>query len=131
MSNPLNVEHYTNLWCRQKGIHAKDLENHPQADDVVLLIKFREQFWPYMDAKEQGAWASYWSWTYTRKFSLKQKYLEKLAIIGNSATFKKQKQQERIATIKAMRSKLNANAKEQNREVHMTANPSLGSEISQ
>lgn len=131
MSHPLTITHFTNRWCREKGIHSKDLESHPQADDVVLLINFRDQFWPYMDAKEQGAWAAYWSWTYTRKFSLKKKYLEKLETIGNSAAFKKQKQQERLATIKAMRLKMTANAQEQNKGVHMTANPPFGSEISQ
>jgi hypothetical protein len=97
--------HYTNLWCREKGIHAKDLENHPQADDVVLLIKFREAFWYSMERSEQGVWAAYWSWTYTKALSLKQKHLKKLESIGNAVAFRQEKQAQRQATIKSFRAK--------------------------
>jgi hypothetical protein len=98
--------HYTNLWCREKGIHASDLEKHPQADDVVLLIKFREQLWPYMEKSEQGVWAALWSWTYTRQLALKKKHLQQLENIGNSVNFKQTKQAQRQATIRAMRKRL-------------------------
>lgn len=70
--------HYTNLWCREKGIHSKDLENHPQADDVVLLIKWREEMWHKLNKSEQGFFAALWSYAYTHKYSLKQKHLIKL-----------------------------------------------------
>lgn len=109
MSQSLSIkekEHYTNLWCREKGIHASDLEKHPQADDVVLLIKFREQLWNDMEKSEQGVWAALWSWTYTRSLSLKKKHLEKLELIGNSVDFRQQKQLQRQATIRAMRKRL-------------------------
>lgn len=99
------INHYTNMWCRQKGIHARDLENHPQADDVVLLINFRSEFWDVMTAQEQGVWAAYWGWTYTKACSLKRKHLDKLQKIGNSVIFRKEKQAQRQATIKAMRAK--------------------------
>ncbi len=34
------LNHLTNYWCRTLGIHSKDLVEHPQADDVVLLVNF-------------------------------------------------------------------------------------------
>lgn len=43
------VEHYTNLWCREQGIHSKDLETHPQIDDVILLKQFRKEFYDLPD----------------------------------------------------------------------------------
>jgi hypothetical protein len=100
------LEHYTNFWCRQKGIHAKDLESHPQVGDVVLLVRFRDNLWNELEKSEQGVWAALWSWTYTRKFPLKAKHLTKLETIGNAVTFRQQKQSERLATIKAMRKRL-------------------------
>ena len=82
------LQHYTNLWCRQKGIHASDLEKHPQADDVVLLIKWREEMWTKLDKSEQGFFAALWSYAYTNKCSLKQKHLTKLEKITIQATNK-------------------------------------------
>ena len=69
------LEHYTNFWCRQKGIHAKDLESHPQVGDVVILVRFRDNLWNELEKAEQGVWAALWSWTYTSKFTLKAKHL--------------------------------------------------------
>jgi hypothetical protein len=80
------LQHYTNLWCRQKGIHASDLESHYQADDVVLLIKWREEMWHILTKSEQSFWAAVWSWTYHKKYSLKQKHLTKLEKITIQAT---------------------------------------------
>lgn len=80
------LQHYTNLWCRQKGIHSKDLEKHLQADDVVLLIKWREEMWDKLDKSEQGFFAALWSYAYTNKCSLKQKHLTKLEKITIQAT---------------------------------------------
>jgi hypothetical protein len=70
--------YYTNVWCKEKGITAKDLGQHPQADDVVLLVKWREEMWIKLTKKEQGAWAAFWSWTYHNKYPLKRKHLIKL-----------------------------------------------------
>ena len=79
------ITHYTNLWCRSKGISAKDLEKHPQADDLVLLINIREATWHMLNSQEQGVWAAYWGWVYTKKFSLKNKHIKKLEAITYQA----------------------------------------------
>jgi len=38
------LRHYTNLWCRQRGIHARDLESHPCADDLVLISLIEQEY---------------------------------------------------------------------------------------
>lgn len=107
---PLSISelnHYTNLWCREKGIHAIDLEKHKQADDVVLLVLFREQFWRDMTKAQQGSWAAFWSYSYTHKKPLKQKHLKKLENISYSAIntrhFKEIQKAEQRQRIKALR----------------------------
>ena len=101
------IRHYTNLWCREQGIHSRDLETHPQMDDVVLLINFREVFWPHMDSRERGIWAAYWGRTYTQKYPMKKSYFNQLEIITKSAEFRQHKQAQRVETIKAMRARAN------------------------
>jgi hypothetical protein len=117
--------HLTNKWCQSIGIKSKDLDSHPQIDDVIILINFRNEFWQDMDKSEQGIWAAYWSWVYHKQVPIKKAWLIKLETIIKSVEFKQIKQAQRLATIKAYR----ARAKEQNGEVHMTANPSPGSEM--
>ncbi len=101
--------HYTNLWCRQKGIHATDLEKHPQADDVVLLIRWREEMWDKLNKSEQGFFAALWSYSYTNKCSLKQKHLKKLEKITIEAdirheknTIIKQQQRQKIRQLRSV-----------------------------
>jgi hypothetical protein len=62
------------------------LARHPQADDIVLLLKWRDEMWTKLTKKEQGAWAAFWSWTYHNKYPLKQKHLTKLETITIQAT---------------------------------------------
>lgn len=82
-ANELN--HYTNLWCRERGIHSKDLEKHPRADDIVLLLRFREELWHKLNRSEQGCWAGYWSSVYKKRNALKSKALNKLEQITITA----------------------------------------------
>lgn len=80
------IRHYTNLWCKSKGISSKDLEQHPRADDLVLLIAFRDAMWDKLNKVEQGCWAGYWSSIYIKKNKLKDKALKKLEQITITAT---------------------------------------------
>jgi len=103
--SPRQVVRYTNQWCRQRGITPEDLEAHPQADDVVLLIQFREEFWSDMDKSEQGYWSAYWNRVYHKHFPLKAPFYRQLEIITQSVIFKRHKQAQRRATIQAIRAK--------------------------
>lgn len=84
--SPSEIIHYTNYWCRSKGISTKDLESHPQIEDVMLLLKFREGMWSKLNRSEQAHWGAYWNWCYHRKFLLKKKHLKKLELITEEAT---------------------------------------------
>jgi len=75
------IQGVTNYWCRTKGIHNRDLDTHPQIDDVVLLVKYRTAMWTKLNKTEQGHWGAVWSWTYHHKMPLKAKHLKKLELI--------------------------------------------------
>lgn len=113
-SYPLSMNeliHYTNVWCKSIGIKSKDFDYHLAIDDVIFLIKFRDEFWSNMDLSERAVWGALWNWTYHKRFNLKQKHIKKLEVIANSAIFKKQKQEKRLATIRSLRQRI-ANAQE-------------------
>lgn len=74
-----NIQHFTNYWCRTKGIKYKDYETHPQIDDVHLLMKWRDEMWSKLTKAEQSFWGAIWSYVYHKKYPLKNKHLEKMA----------------------------------------------------
>ena len=79
------LAHYTNYWCKSKGISSRDLTQHPQADDIILLVNFRQELWQHMTKSQQCSWSAYWSYTYTWKKPLRKKHLIKLEHISISA----------------------------------------------
>lgn len=108
--------HFTNQWCKSIGIKSRDLDSHPTIDDCIFLINFRTEIWQYLDRSEQATWGAYWNTVYHKQKNLGNKAYQKFKIIAESALFKQEKQQLRLATIKALRLKTQANAKEQNLE---------------
>lgn len=68
----------TGAWVRNWGISNWDLTHHPQIDDVILLIKIRQTCWHYWQSRERGYWSYVWDWCYHKKYSLKNKHLDKL-----------------------------------------------------
>lgn len=101
------ITHYTNLWCRQKGIYSRDLESHPRADDVVLLIKLRDDLWDVLDASDRAVWSAYWGWAYHKAFALKKKHLTKLEKIIQGAILRQQRHQTIVEKIKALKREQN------------------------
>ena len=102
------LEHLTRYWCRTLGIHLKDIEAHPQIDDVILLVKFRDEFWKEMNKHQKKSWECFWHWAYKLKRSSRQKHFLKLEKIGreiqNNRLYKqlvKQAQREKIKTLRA------------------------------
>ena len=114
------LTYYTNLWCRSVGIKSRDLTKHPQIDDVIILVKFHQEFWFDLDKTQRGVWAALWSWVYHKQFSLKAKHLNKLANITASVIGRRSKAEKTRQHIKALRESIT-----QQRSVHMTANPLL------
>ena len=102
------ISHYTNLWCRQRGIHARDLESHPRADEVVALLRWRELMWSKLNSAEQGVWAGYWSSIYHKKNRLSAKAIKKLETITSTADHRYLEQQIQKAKIRALRQNPNS-----------------------
>lgn len=101
------IEGVTNYWCRTKGIHSKDLEKHPQIDDVILLIKFIEEYQKEFKAKQRLEVYLIWHSCYNNKKPLGKKYLKALLHIGQSLNhirnLKAQHKQKARQKIKALR----------------------------
>ena len=75
------AQQVTNYWCRTKGIHSSDLDTHPQIEDVMILLKYRDAMWQKLNKSEQAHWGAIWDWTYHRKYPLKNKHISKLELI--------------------------------------------------
>lgn len=100
-TNEQVLDHYTNLWCRQKGISIRDIEQHPQADDVIMLINWRDAMWDNLDKVQQGSFAGIWSYVYSYKKPIRQKHITKLESITLTAMALHTKTQNKQARIKA------------------------------
>ena len=72
-----NIQHQTNYWCRTMGIHNKDLDTHPQMDDVMLLIHFRD-LEPMLNIQERNFLVGLWESCYKQKWPIKRKTIAKL-----------------------------------------------------
>jgi hypothetical protein len=95
--------YYTNRWCVEHGIKSRDILNHPQIDDAILLINIREEFWKFLNAQDRGIWAAYWKKVYHLQFPLNKKSLKKLEKISNNGIYWQSQAQLKIQTIKALR----------------------------
>lgn len=81
-----SIQHQTNLFCWQRGIKAKDLESHPCADDLVLLIRLKEEFWEDITKSNKQSLDCFWHWVYNQKQPLRHKHLTKLQHIAINGT---------------------------------------------
>lgn len=89
MEHPLTkseLEHYTNYWCKTKGISSRDLEQHPQMDDVVLMLRWRDAMWDKLNKSEQAVWGAYWNTVYHKRRPIHKKALTKLEQITITAS---------------------------------------------
>jgi len=78
MAQQTLVEGVTNYWCRTLGIHNKDLHTHPQMDDVIILIKFIQEYEREFTPKQRVHTYVIWDWCYTKGKPLTKKYLKAL-----------------------------------------------------
>ena len=97
------ITHYTNLWCRSKGISASDLENHKQIDDVMLLLHIHDEFSKDFTKSEQATWGQKWGWCYNRQLPLKKKYKQALETICLQVLVRRQAKQQARDKIKQLR----------------------------
>lgn len=88
-----NITHnqLVGYWAKTKGITSKDLEQHKQINDVVLLLQFKDHFRVHFTKSETASWGAIWGIVYHKKRSLKQKHLHTLANIGKRIKHRQEK----------------------------------------
>lgn len=74
----LEAEQLVGYWITRYGISRKDLLSHPQFDDLLLLIRWREQFYETGKTKHRKFFDNTWRWVYNNQFALKAKQLRTL-----------------------------------------------------
>lgn len=99
------IDGITNYWCRTLGIKSKDLHTHPQMDDVVLLIKFLEEYEKEFTPKQRIHVYLMWESCYNHRKPLSKKYLKALAKIINQIH---EKRNIKIKALKKARQKIKA-----------------------
>jgi hypothetical protein len=83
-------------WLREHGVKARDLESHVCADDMVILLNIRNEFWHQMTQSEQNTWGAYWGLVFVKKYPLNKKFWKKFTGIARSIDHRQQKLKQRI-----------------------------------
>lgn len=89
-------------WAKTQGITQRDLDQHPCIDDVVLLKKFRKEFWdlPKFFIKPYN---KIYKSVYQGKIPLKAKQLSTLTRIAEAMIKWRKRRQQQQNQIKALR----------------------------
>ena len=103
----LEQEQLVGYWITRWGLKRHDLVQHPCIDDLILLIKYRQECWHRLNKSEQAVWGALWGYTYTKRKPLKNKSLKKLEQIHITShnrhlqeIYKKTQQRKRIQALK-------------------------------
>lgn len=100
----LEQEQLVGYWAKKfSRITRNDLNNHPQIDDVILLLQIRDQLGKHFNNKESGMWGFCWSYTYHKRCHLKKAHLKKLETIATGIQKRLEKQHSARQKIKAQR----------------------------
>ena len=110
---------YTTLWCLEQGIKPRDLgcgvlitedgkkkpyqNAHPAIDDVIILMKLRDEFWTYWNKSEQASWGAHWSSVYHKGHPFKAKALKNIERLANTGIFRQYQIEQQRQTIKELR----------------------------
>jgi hypothetical protein len=98
-------EQLLGYWIRGLGITKKDLDRHPQINDLMLLIQYREEFYADQKAKHKKFFNNTWNCVYTRRLPLTAKQLRTLRHYAQGTVAHRENVQTRVQqqrqTIKA------------------------------
>ena len=92
-----------NDFCRSKGISYSDLTNHPNLDDVMILIRIRDSYWDVLTSEERGIWGAYWGFAYVKSFRLKDKHITKIERIVKYGEYRKNQKEQARNKIRKLR----------------------------
>jgi len=100
----LEQEQLVGYWTKKfSRISRKDLSEHPQIDDIIFLLKIRDNLGKHFNNKESGMWGFCWSYTYHKKMRLKGKHLKKLETLVTGINTRLEKQNIARQKIQALR----------------------------
>lgn len=97
------ILHYTHIWCKERGFKARDLQDHPWADDIVALRIVFDEYGQFMDKGCFNVWNGLWSMVYTQQYPLKLKHISQLEGIIKASELAKHKTNIKIQKIKRLR----------------------------
>jgi hypothetical protein len=103
-ANAKEQEQLLGYWIKRFGINRNDLTSHPQIDDLMLLIRFRAEFWD-MNRTLKNKFDRSWDWVYNHKMPLKKNHLNNLTRIGKTVTKWRNNRQDKVEIIQAFRNK--------------------------
>ena len=108
-ANAKQQEQLLGYWVKQFGITSKDLNNHPQIEDLMLLIRWKAEFYHDSKSKHKRFFENTWNWVYYNKRALKEKQLSSLGYFAEGIIRHRQnihnKTQAQRQIIKAQRTK--------------------------
>jgi hypothetical protein len=78
-------EQLVGYWVKRFGISKRDLDSHPQIDDVLLLIQWHDEFYAGGKRKHKKFFDNTWRWVYNGKYPLKAKQLRTLGYYAQAA----------------------------------------------
>jgi hypothetical protein len=79
-------------WLLKKGMKVKDLDTHPQIDDLITLISIRDELWSSMTHREQCSWGKYWDLVYQYQYPLTNKFWNKFSTVAKNIDNRQQTQ---------------------------------------
>lgn len=97
------ADYETNLFCWRRGFKAKDLGNHPYADDLVLMTRIKDEFWQYLTPSQKGWFNGVWGYVYRVRRPLKNKHLIELEEITKTAIRQETRHKQQMAKIKQLK----------------------------
>jgi hypothetical protein len=97
------LQHYTNLWCKQQGFKNRELDNELTADNLVLLVIVKQDYWQHMDKSSKAVWNGLHSML-IKSYPFKEKHLKSVEKIIEQATKAKLKDIIIKAKIKKLKS---------------------------
>lgn len=89
-----NKSHWAvDYWLRRHGVTSRDLDTHPQINDMIVLLNIRESLWDLMSQSERNCWGAYWGLVYVKKYPLTRKFWNKFQNIANQIDIRQHKKQ--------------------------------------
>jgi hypothetical protein len=102
----IEQEQLIGYWIKRFGINRKDLTEHPQIDDVMLILQVRNFVKDnpgHISNREQAQLGAIWGYVYKKHYPLKRKYLNTLENVITQLNTRIAKTQQARQKIKALR----------------------------